>query len=269
MFLFTEVPLGDRPASAAAAGFAAIELWWPFAGPDPAREEVDALIGRLDDAGTRLACCNLYSGDVAAGERGVLSAPGRDEDFGASVAVAARLAERAGCRVFNALYGNRLDGVTVAEQDGFTLASLRLASEVLAPFGAQVVLEALNPAENPAYALPSSADTRRVVELARSAGLDNVSLLVDLYQYARIGEQPAAVLARAKGAIGHVQIADVPDRHEPGSGELGVVGLIEPLRAASWDGWVGLEYRPTTTTLESLSWLGGADLAMWPAKQPR
>lgn len=264
MFLFTDVPLEQRPARAAQAGFAAVELWWPFVGPSPKRREVEALAGQLAEAGTQLVCCNLYTGEMAAGERGILSLPGREDEFRSSLEVMARFAELTGCRVFNALYGNRLPGVPPDEQDRLAAEQLRLACEVLALFGATVVLEALNPEENPSYPLTSSAAALAARQRAIDAGATSVALLVDLYQYGRIGESPREVLARTAGAVGHVQIADIPGRHEPGSGDFGVRGLIGPLEDAGWDGWVGLEYRPSTTVEASLAWLGDGELARRP-----
>jgi hydroxypyruvate isomerase len=271
MFLFTDVPLLERPAAAAACGFRAVELWWPFESPSPPDGEVTALAARLHDAGTQLVSCNFYPGDMAGGDRGMISVPGGEHLVRASVETAIGVAELTGCRVFNALYGNRVEGATPEQQDELAVENLSLASAALAPLGVTLVLEALNPAENPAFPLNSSATALAARQRALDAGASNVALLVDLYHFGRIGEAPADVLTRVgqAGAIGHVQIADVPDRHEPGSGSLGVEGLIGSLANAGWDGWVGLEYRPSTTSAASLSWLDPADLDRLPVRASR
>src|SRR4051812_9031004 len=103
--LFTEVPFLERFAAARAAGFASVECWWPFRTADPGPAEVDGLLGAIDRAGVRLVGLNLFGGDLAAGERGIISHPERTAQLRASLAVAARVAGATGCGVFNALYG--------------------------------------------------------------------------------------------------------------------------------------------------------------------
>ncbi|HTX00229.1 MAG TPA: TIM barrel protein, partial [Acidimicrobiales bacterium] len=266
MMLFTEAPLLERPAAAAASGFRAVETWWPFAGPRPADGDVETFASRLDEAGTGLVCCNFYGG-AAAGDRGVLSLPEEQEAAWASIETVAAIAELTGCRTFHALYGNRLEGVPPGQQDDLAAANMALASAALAPFDGTLVLEVLNPFDSPSYPLISLDAALAARRRAEEAGATNIALLIDLYHFGRLGTAPSDVLRRAGelGAIGHVQIADPPGRGEPGTGELGVEGLIGPLVAAGWDGWVGLEYRPSTTTEASLVWLAGDDLARLPA----
>ncbi len=136
------------------------------------------------------------------------------------------------------------------------LANLVEASNAVDELGGTLLLEVLNPVENPDYPLNSTGDALGVRHRALEAGAARVELLIDLYHFARIGQPPAYVLAEAAGAMGHVQVADAPGRNEPGSGTLGVDGLFRPLAEAGWDGWVGLEYRPRTGTKDSLAWLG-------------
>jgi len=106
--IFTELPLLDRPRAAAAAGFSAVEFWWPFVDARPQTRELDDFVHAIDDAGVSLGGLNFFAGDMSAGERGILSSPTRARDFVDNVEVIQHLAEATGCRVFNALYGNRL-----------------------------------------------------------------------------------------------------------------------------------------------------------------
>ncbi|MDP8978816.1 MAG: TIM barrel protein, partial [Actinomycetota bacterium] len=130
--LFTELELLRRPAAAAAAGFQAVEMWWPFDSPEPPDSEVDDLVRAVTDAGVRLACLNFYAGVLAGGDRGVLSIPAQAAAFTANVPVATELAARLGCGVLNALYGNRVDGVAPAEQDALAVANLAVAADAAA-----------------------------------------------------------------------------------------------------------------------------------------
>ncbi|MFD5459409.1 TIM barrel protein, partial [Streptomyces olivaceus] len=128
--LFTELPLLERPAAAAAAGFTAVELWWPWIdSPTPEQSELDALKAAVEDAGVRLTGLNFYAGRLPGPDRGALSIPGEESDrFRANIDVAAGFAGSLGCTALNALYGNRVDGVDPAEQDRLALENLALAA---------------------------------------------------------------------------------------------------------------------------------------------
>ena len=115
--MFAELPLLKRPAAARSAGFDAVEFWWPFAEPVPADHEVDRFVEALGDAGVRLVLLNFVAGDIAAGERGLLSLPAGSATFRDNIDVCAGIAERTGCEVLNALYGNRADGVSEQQQE--------------------------------------------------------------------------------------------------------------------------------------------------------
>jgi hydroxypyruvate isomerase len=143
--LFTELPLLERPAAAKAAGFDAVEFWWPFARAVPGEAEVDAFVSAVANAGVRLAGLNFLAGDMPAGDRGLVSWPARAREFRDNVPVVVEIGERLGCSAFNALYGNRVDGVSAKEQDD-------LAAEQLARC-----------APPPTYS-PSSTGCRRTAE---------------------------------------------------------------------------------------------------------
>ncbi|GAA3525381.1 TIM barrel protein [Amycolatopsis ultiminotia] len=248
--LFTELPLLERAQAARAAGFTAVEYWWPFAVADPGRDEVGQFVRSIEQAGVQLTGLNFYAGDMAAGERGLVSWVGREEEFAVSLTIALDIAEKLGCRSFNALYGNRIDGVEPSEQDELARAQLRTAAEAAAGIGAQLVLEPLS--GTPDYPLKTAADALAVLD---ELGLDNVLLLADLYHLAVNGDDLDAVIAGHTPRIGHVQIADAPGRHQPGTGKLELTGYLEKLQAAGYRGHVGIEYRPDGSTVDSLGWL--------------
>ena len=259
--LFTELPLLDRPAAAAAAGFGAVEFWWPFGdSPVPADREADAFLGAIADAGVALAGLNFAAGDLAEGHRGWLSLPARSAAFRDNIQACAGIAGRAGCRVLNALYGNRVDGVPEPEQDELATANLTLAAQAAGQVGATVVIEALNGYESPRYPLLSATAAVAVADKVRAAsGLANVAFLADLYHLGRMGEDLAAVLAGYSAVIGHVQVADVPGRGAPGTGEIDFGPLFGQLAASGYRGRVGLEYKPAdpADSSSSFGWLTG------------
>ena len=126
--LFTELPLLKRPEAARAAGFDAVEFWWPFADPVPGDREVDAFTGALADAGVQLALLNFAGGDMAAGDRGLLSLPEGSAAFRDNIDACAGIAGQAGCTILNALYGNRADGLSPQQQDELATENLALAA---------------------------------------------------------------------------------------------------------------------------------------------
>lgn len=260
--LFTELPLLERPAAAAAAGFTAVELWWPWIEtPTPPQAELDALKKALDDAGTQLVGLNFYAGQLPGPDRGALSLPGEESDrFRANIDVAADFAASVGCRALNALYGNRVDGVDPAAQDTLALDNLVLAARAASRVGAILLIEALNRPESPHYPLVSAQAAIEVVDRVNAAtGLGNARFLLDLYHLSMNGldaEALTGVIDTYAEKTGHVQIADNPGRGAPGTGALPLQDLLERLRKAGYEGWVGLEYKPgDRPSAESFAWL--------------
>ncbi|WP_405007223.1 TIM barrel protein [Kitasatospora purpeofusca] len=255
--LFGELPLLERPAAAAAAGFTAAELWWPFGEEyDPSGAELDALREAFTDAGVRLTGLNFLD-DLTRGARGTVSVPSERDRFRANVPVAAAFAASLGTPALNALYGNRVEGVDPAEQDALALENLVLAARAAHGIGAILLVEALNRPESPDYPLVSAAAAVEVVDKVNAAtGLGNTKFLCDLYHLARNGEDLAAVIDAYADRIGHVQIADTPARNEPGTGGLDFEDLFARLTAAGYTGRIGLEYRPSTgVSADSFEWL--------------
>lgn len=254
--LFTELPLLQRPAAAAAAGFDAVELWWPFSEPEPGDRELDTLRRALDDAGTRLVGLNFDAGDLAAGDRGLLSRPADSARFLANIDVAVGFAASLGCIVLNALYGNRAPGVSAEAQRELATDNLILAARAAGRTGATVVVEALNSAESPDYPLVGSADALEVIErVQRFGGVDNIGFLADLYHLARMGEPVQQLVEQRAARFRHVQIADTPGRGQPGTGDLDWDGLLGSLAASGYRGHVGLEYKPVGPSAQSFDWL--------------
>ncbi|MFD3841707.1 TIM barrel protein [Streptomyces sp. NPDC058642] len=257
--LFTELPLPERPAAAAAAGFTAVELWWPWIdSPTPEQSELDALKRAIEEAGVQLTGLNFYAGRLPGPDRGALSLPGEEsERFRANVDVAADLAESLGCKALNALYGNRVEGVDPAEQDALALENLVLAARTADRISAILLIEALNKPESPLYPLVSAPAAAGIVAKVNEAtGLDNARFLMDLYHLSMNGEDLPSVIERFAPITGHVQIADNPGRGAPGTGTLPLEELLDQLRKAGYEGYVGLEYKPgDRPSAEAFGWL--------------
>ncbi|MFF3944717.1 TIM barrel protein [Streptomyces sp. NPDC001902] len=261
--LFTELPLLERPAAAAAAGFSAVELWWPWTRmPTPPQAELDALRGALEEAGTQLVGLNFYAGELPGPDRGALSVPGEESArFRANIDVAADFARSVGCTALNALYGNRVDGVSPEAQDELALENLVRAAHAADRVGAVLLVEALNKPESPRYPLVSAAAAVEVVDKVNAeTGLGNARFLLDLYHLSMNGEDLPAVIDAYADRTGHVQIADDPGRGAPGTGSLPLSALLDRLRDRGYDGWVGLEYKPGAQgSAASFDWLADAD----------
>ncbi|MFH8991485.1 TIM barrel protein [Streptomyces sp. NPDC017940] len=261
--LFTEFPLLDRPAAAAAAGFEAVELWWPWVdAPTPEQSELDALKRAIEDAGVRLVGLNFYAGRLPGPDRGALSIPGEESArFRANLPVAADFAESLGCKALNALYGNRVDGVDPAAQDELALENLVLAAREADRVGAVLLIEALNAVESPRCPVVSAPRAVEIVDAVNAAtGIGNAKFLLDLYHLSMNGEDLPAVIERYAAKTGHVQIADNPGRGAPGTGTLPLEELLDQLAEAGYDGWVGLEYKAgDRPSAEAFGWLPSAD----------
>ncbi|MFF5621426.1 TIM barrel protein [[Kitasatospora] papulosa] len=257
--LFTELPLLERPAAAAAAGFTAVELWWPWIEtPTPAQTELDALKKALDDAGTQLVGLNFYAGRLPGPDRGALSLPGEESDrFRANIDVAADFAASVGCKALNALYGNRVEGVDPAVQDELALENLVLAARAAHRIGATLLIETLNGTESLLYPLVSAPAGVEIVDRVNEAtGLGNATFLLDLYHLSMNGEDLSQVIKTYAARTGHVQIADNPGRGAPGTGSLPLERLLDELTEAGYDGRVGLEYKPgDRPSAEAFDWL--------------
>jgi hydroxypyruvate isomerase len=254
--LLTELPLLERPAAVRAAGFDALELWWPYATATPEAEEVDALVEALDRADTQLTGLNFYAGDMPGGDRGLVSWPGREADFLANLDVVTAIGERTGCRAFNALYGNRQPGVEDAEQDDLAVRNLAAAAQAVGRIGGTVLVEPVSGMA--AYPLKTAAQAIAVIDrVAAEHGATNLGLLLDVYHLAVNGDDVDAVIATHRDRIAHVQVADAPGRDQPGTGELPIGTWMAALETGGYEGWIGLEYKPATprSQADPFGWL--------------
>lgn len=243
--LFTEVPFLDRFARAAAAGFPAVEFLFPYP------HAVDELRARLDAHGLQLVLHNLPAGDWDAGERGIACLPGREDEFRAGVARAIAYATALGVPRLNCLVGKTPAGVAADAVEATLVANVRYAAQALAGAGLELLVEPINPYDIPGFHLTTVAQVLRLLD---AVGEPNVRVQYDVYHQQRTSGELVGTLQRHLPRIGHVQVADTPGRHEPGTGEIDYRFVFAQLDALGYDGWVGCEYKPATTTEAGLGW---------------
>ena len=250
--LLTELPLLQRPQAARDAGFDAVEFWWPFAAPVPSDREVDEFVRAVEDAGVQLTGLNFAAGDMPAGDRGLLSDPAQTLAFRDNIDITVGIGERLGTKAFNALYGNRVEGVAPEKQDETATENLALAGKAAERIGAVVLVEPVSGA--PAYPLKRAADAVAVIDRVEADyGVGSLRLLADLYHLAVNGDDVGAAIDSYAARIGHVQIADAPGRGEPGTGTLDIPGYLNQLAGHGYRGYVGLEYK--STRQDTFDWL--------------
>jgi hydroxypyruvate isomerase len=252
--LFTELPLRQRPAAAKAAGFEAVEFWWPWPHePIPADREVDGFVTAIQEAGVELVGLNFFAGDLAGPDCGVLSIPSRSQQFRDNIEVTVAIGQRLGVRSFNALYGNRTADVSPEEQDELAIENLAAAATAADDIGAAVLVESVSGPKP--YPLRTAEDAVAVVKRLRRVGAANVGFLADLFHLASNGDDVPAAIEANIDSIAHVQIADAPGRGQPGTGHLPLDAYLAQLEQSGYSGWVGLEYKPVGSTNDSFSWL--------------
>jgi len=245
--LFRELPFLERFDAARSAGFRAVEFWWPTG------EAFSEVVRAARSAGVKVAAFNFDAGDMPSGDRGLVGVPNRVAEFRAHVPVALEWASTLGTRRMNALLG--LHDAGGGAEDPLELAreTLRWTADRAAAVGVTVLVEAINTFENGPYLL---ATTPQAAEFVRSVGRPNVKLLYDVYHMQRMEGNLTATLGAHIGEVAHIQIADSPHRGEPGTGEIRFAHLFREIEALGYDGYIGLEYRPTGADTESsLAWL--------------
>jgi hydroxypyruvate isomerase len=242
--LFTELPFLDRFAAARAAGFRAIEFQAPY---DFGADEIAA---HAEAAGLKIVLFNAPMGNAKAGERGFGAQPGRESDFDASIATALDYARVLDCRQIHVLAGLE-SAAGRAQQEAVYVANLQRAAANAAAQNVTLLIEPLNRRDNPGYFLGS---TREAIAILDRVAQANVALQFDLY-HCQISEGDLAQHIRdLKGRYPHVQIANVPGRHEPGRGEIDFAFLFDLFDEIGYGGWIGCEYRPKYGTLAGLRW---------------
>lgn len=244
--LFTEHPFVERIARAADAGFKAIEFQFPYS------EDLDGIARGLRERELTLALFNLPAGDFAAGERGMANNPEKVSQFREGVAHGVGIATRLGCKKLNCLVGMKRDDVSLDEQWRTVEENLRFAAEAAAAAGIQQVVEPLNGKDNPGFLLTRQDEAFALVD---RIGHPNLKVQFDLFHAQRSEGNLIATMREHMDQIGHIQLADSPGRHEPGTGEINFPQVLGQVDALGYEGWVGLEYRPSTTTIESFGWM--------------
>jgi hydroxypyruvate isomerase len=249
--LFTDLPVLERPAAARAAGFEAVEFWWPFIEAMPPEADVRAFVRAIEQAGVQLSGLNFFAGYMAGGDRGILSDPALTNEFRDSVRIAIGIAESLGTRAFNALYGNRIEDVAPDVQDEVAAENLAYAAQAAERIGATVLVEPVSGA--PRYPLLTAADAVRVIDRVRTeAGATNLRLLADLYHLYVNNDDVVHALLSNHELIGHIQIADAPGRGEPGTGEI-PLGDYFAMLGPQYGGYIGLEYKASRP--DTFDWL--------------
>ena len=244
--LFPEAPFLDRFALAARAGFAAVECQFPY---DVPAAEIRA---RLDDLGLAMVLHNLPAGDWAGGDRGIACQPARRAEFRAGVARAIACARTLGVTQLNALAGIAPPGADAGLVRDTLVSNLRFAARALAEEGMRLLVEPINTFDVPGFFVNRTA---QCVALLDDVGEPNVFVQYDAYHMQRMEGELAATLARTLARIAHVQVADNPGRHEPGTGEIRFEFLFAELERLGYDGWIGCEYKPAGRTDVGLAWL--------------
>lgn len=244
-------PIAQRLEAARKAGFEAVEFWWPFTTAAPGDAEVEGFIQDVRESGLQLVGLNLFAGDMAGGDRGVVSWPGREAELRDSVAIAAHVGEAVDCRAFNALYGNRRPGVPADEQDAVAQQNLALAATELARIGGVVLLEPVSGSEH--YPLRTAEDVVAVIDRVKAETGADIGLLLDMYHLSVNGDDVPAAITRHRSRIAHVQVADAPGRGAPGTGELPLRRWIDDLLTGGYGGWIALEY--ASESADPFAWL--------------
>jgi hydroxypyruvate isomerase len=244
-FLFPEHPFTERFGAAAAAGFAAVEFAQPYA--YDARE----LAELLEANGLEMVNFNLPMGDTAAGDFGIACLPGREAEFREGVSRAIAYARTLGNERINCIAGKAPAGADHALLREVLVANLKFAARELQAAGLTLLLEPINSVDAPGFFVPRPADG---AALLAATGAGNAGLQYDIYHAAMMGDDPEEGLARYAPVIRHVQFADAPGRHEPGTGNVAIAACFARLDALGYTGWTAAEYRPSKATPETLGW---------------
>lgn len=247
-FLYTEVPFLDRFAAAAHDGFRGVEFGFAY---DLAAKEIAA---RLNAHGLIQVLINAPPGNLAAGDRGLAALPGREHEFAASVVTALAYAKALACPTVHVMAGLLAAGAD-AEQRARSRATfirnLRFAAREAREQGVTVTIEPLNGRDFPGYFLTTQAEAHAIRE---EADVPNLRVQMDLYHAQIVEGDLSTKLRRWLPQIGHIQVAGVPERHEPDAGEISYRHLFALLDELGYAGWVGCEYRPRAGTSEGLAW---------------
>lgn len=243
--LFTEDAFLDRFDAAAAAGFRHVEYQFPY------EFDKDAIAQRARNAGVEIVLHNIPSGDAHKGDRGLGCLPERKEEFRTGVARAIEYALAAGCPRLNCLAGVPPEGAPTERHHATFVENVAYAAKELAKAGLSLMIEPINTRSVPGFFLNGSAQAVAVLD---EAGASNAFVQYDLFHMQVMEGDLAKTIERLLPRIGHLQIADVPDRHEPGTGEINFGFLLGEIDRLGYKGAVGCEYNPRGDTLSGLIW---------------
>ena len=244
--LFTDVDFLDRFERAAQAGFKGVEFLFPY---QWGKEE---LAEKLDKYGLEMVLHNLPVGDFAAGERGIACLPGREGEFQEGVGLAIEYAKALRCPRLNCLVGLTPKEVPAEKVRQTVVDNLRFAATALQKEGILLLVEALNKYDFPGFYLTSTQD---VLQLFAEVNHANLRLQYDIYHMQVMEGNLTRTILDNIGRIGHIQLADNPGRHEPGTGEINFTNLFQFIDEAGYNGWIGCEYKPTGVTEDGLEWI--------------
>jgi hydroxypyruvate isomerase len=243
--LFTEESFLQRFAAAAQAGFRGVEFLFPYA------FEAQQIAEQLQRHQLQLVLHNLPAGDWAAGERGIACHPGREREFQDGVGQALCYAKQLGVPQLNCLAGIVPAGVSPDDARATFVSNLKFAAGQLQAEAIRLLIEPINTFDIPGFLL---SHTAQALDIIRDTGSDTVFVQYDIYHRQRMEGELANTLARHLPQIRHIQLADNPGRFEPGTGEINYRYLFRHLDDIGYDGWIGCEYKPKTTTLAGLGW---------------
>jgi len=239
----------DRFQAATDLGFAGVDIQFPYDYP------AETVAARVAAAGVEAVLLNVPAGDLTTGGNGLACVPGREAEFAFGLDLARRYVAAIGCKRVNVLAGKLPEGVEPARARATLTDNLRRAADLFGPDGVTVMMEPCNLRDQPRYLVNRTADALAILD---KAGRPNLAVQYDFYhRQITEGDLIEGFLA-ALPRIGHLQFADVPGRHEPGTGEINFERVFAAIDASGYEGWVGAEYRPSGTTAGSLGWFGGA-----------
>ncbi|MEO1200216.1 MAG: TIM barrel protein [Pseudomonadota bacterium] len=244
--MYGTLPVTEALAAAKADGFDAVECRTPF---DEPAEKIAEALSHLDMA---LVQFNTPMGDFAAGERGITCIPGREQEFRASIELTLDYARHTQPRQINCPAGIAVRDVPREAQERLLAENLNWAASRFADHGIRLQLEGINPIDNPGVLVGTANDAMRIIEMADH---DNLWLQYDFYHQQVTSGGLVRTFERFQERINHVQFADHPGRHEPGTGEINFQFIMGELDRLDYSGWVGLEYVPAGTVKDGLGWL--------------
>ena len=244
--LFTEVPFLDRFELAAQAGFEAVEFLFPYP------YAISDLKSKLEAHHLKLVLHNLPAGDWDNGERGIACLPDRTTEFREGVSKTIEYAIALGVKQVNCLIGKVPAHADPMEVEATVISNLSFASKALSMAGIRLLIEPINTYDIPGFYLNR---TDQALKLIDRVGSDNLWLQYDIYHAQRMEGEIAQTLSKHLSRISHIQLADNPGRHEPGTGELNYPFIFSHLERLGYKGWIGCEYKPRETTQAGLHWL--------------